>query len=175
MSTVNQGTRQGQDVYIAPTAVVLGDVELGDQVSIWYGAVLRGDVGSIRVGARSNLQDLCCVHMTEGISHSLIGCDVTVGHAAIIHGATVGNGALIGMGALLLDNAEVGEGALVAAGSLVTAGMKIPPRTLAVGRPARVVRELRPEEVQRGLASALHYVELAQRHRALHFGPVRPE
>lgn len=159
-----QAPRLGGGVYLAETAAVVGDVVLGDDVSIWFGAVLRGDVGSIRIGARSNIQDLAMVHMTHELSNAQIGEDVTVGHSAIIHGASVGNGALIGMGAILLDNAVVGEEALVGAGSLLPLGFQVPPRTLAVGRPARIVRKLNPEEWGQGRMLAARYVELARVH-----------
>jgi carbonic anhydrase/acetyltransferase-like protein (isoleucine patch superfamily) len=149
-------------VFLAETAVVVGDVELGVDSNVWYGSVLRGDVGPIRVGARTNIQDLAMVHTTLGISRAEIGDDVTVGHSAIIHGARVGSGALIGMGAILLDNVDVGEDAIVGAGSLLTSGFVAPPRTLVLGRPARVVRELRAEEAGQGRVLAARYVGLAR-------------
>ena len=152
-------------VYVADTARVIGDVELGEDVSIWYGSVLRGDVGSIRVGARSNIQDLSMLHMSSGISHTVIGEEVTVGHHVVIHGALIGDGALIGMGAILLDNCEIGAEAMVAAGAVVTAGTKVPPRTLVVGTPGKVVRELTESEWQQGRMLAARYVEVAKAHR----------
>jgi carbonic anhydrase/acetyltransferase-like protein (isoleucine patch superfamily) len=158
--------RLGERVYLAETAVVIGDVELGDDVSVWFGTVLRGDVGYIRVGARSNIQDLSMVHMSRDISNTEIGEDCTIGHNVVIHGATIGSGALIGMGAILLDNAVIGEQALVGAGALVKAGFKVPPRTLVVGNPARVVRELDPGESDQGRMLAARYIEVAREHRA---------
>jgi len=152
-------------VYVADTARVIGDVELGEDVSIWYGSVLRGDVGSIRVGARSNIQDLSMLHMSSGISNTVIGEEVTIGHNVVIHGASIGDGALIGMGAILLDNCEIGAEAMVAAGALVTAGTKIPPRTLVVGTPGKVVRDLTESEWQQGRMLAARYVEVAKAHR----------
>ncbi len=152
-------------VYAADTARIIGDVELGEDVSVWYGCVLRGDVGSIRVGARSNIQDLSMLHMSSGVSSTVIGREVTVGHNAVIHGALIGDGALIGMGAILLDNCEIGAEATIAAGAVVTAGTKIPPRTLVVGTPGKVVRELRESEWQQGRLLAARYVELAKAHR----------
>ncbi|HET7545181.1 MAG TPA: gamma carbonic anhydrase family protein [Polyangiaceae bacterium] len=154
-----------EGVYVADTARVIGDVELGEDVSIWYGSVLRGDVGSIRVGARSNIQDLSMLHMSSGISNTVIGEEVTVGHNVVIHGALIGDGALIGMGAILLDNCEIGAEATIAAGALVTAGTKIPPRTLVVGTPGKVVRELRDDEWPQGRLLAARYVEVAKAHR----------
>ena len=154
-----------ESVFVADTARVVGDVEIGEEASVWYGSVLRGDVGSIRVGARSNIQDLSMLHMSLGISNTVIGEDVTVGHRVVIHGARIGDGALIGMGAILLDNCEIGAEALVAAGAVVTANMKVPPRTLVVGTPAKVLRDLREEEWQQGRLLAARYVEVAKAHR----------
>ncbi|HYQ05304.1 MAG TPA: gamma carbonic anhydrase family protein [Polyangiaceae bacterium] len=155
----------GEGVYVTDTARVIGDVELGEGVSVWYGSVLRGDVGSIRVGARSNIQDLCMLHMSSGSSNTVIGAEVTIGHNVVIHGALIGDGALIGMGAILLDNCEIGAEAMVAAGTLITAGTKVPPRTLVVGSPGKVVRDLRDDEWQQGRLLAARYVEVAKAHR----------
>ena len=152
-------------VFVADTARVIGDVELGEDVSIWYGSVLRGDVGAIRVGARSNIQDLSMLHMSSGISNTVIGEEVTIGHHVVIHGASIGDGALIGMGAILLDNCEIGAEAMVAAGTVVTAGAKIPARTLVVGTPGKVVRDLTESEWQQGRLLAARYVEVAKAHR----------
>lgn len=158
--------RLGERVYLADTAVVIGEVELREDSSVWFGSVLRGDVGKIRVGARTNIQDLSMLHMSQDISNTVIGDEVTVGHSVIIHGATIGSGALIGMGSILLDNASVGEEALIGAGSLLSVGFVVPPRTLAFGRPARVVRDLKPEEWNQGRLLAARYVEVARAHRA---------
>jgi carbonic anhydrase/acetyltransferase-like protein (isoleucine patch superfamily) len=152
-------------VYVADTARVIGDVEIAADASVWFGCVVRGDVGRIRIGARSNIQDLSLLHMSHGLSDTLIGADVTVGHHVVIHGALIGDGALIGMGAVLLDNCEIGAEALVAAGSIVTANTKVPPRTLVLGQPARVVRELREGEWQKGRVLAARYVELSAAYR----------
>jgi carbonic anhydrase/acetyltransferase-like protein (isoleucine patch superfamily) len=157
--------KAAEGVFVADTARVIGDVELGEDVSVWYGSVLRGDVGSIRIGARSNVQDLSMLHMTTGISNTVIGEDVTIGHNVVIHGASIGDGALIGMGAILLDNCEIGAEALVAAGSVIASGVRIPPRTLVIGTPGKVVRELRDGEWQQGRVLAARYVELAKAHR----------
>jgi carbonic anhydrase/acetyltransferase-like protein (isoleucine patch superfamily) len=157
--------RLGDRVFLAETAVVVGDVELGDDSSVWFGTVLRGDVGYIRVGARSNIQDASVVHMTTGLSNAEIEEDVTVGHGVIVHGARIKSGALIGMGSILLDNAVIGEQSWIGAGSLVPAGVAIPPGRLALGRPARVIRELTPEECGEGRMLAARYVGLAERHR----------
>jgi carbonic anhydrase/acetyltransferase-like protein (isoleucine patch superfamily) len=162
-----QGTwpKVAEGVFVADTARVIGDVELGEDVSIWYGSVLRGDVGSIRVGARSNIQDLSMLQMSSGISNTVIGEEVTVGHNVVIHGALIGDGALIGMGAILLDNCEIGAEAMIAAGALVTAGTKVPPRTLVVGSPGKVLRDLGESEWQQGRLLAARYVEVAKAHR----------
>jgi carbonic anhydrase/acetyltransferase-like protein (isoleucine patch superfamily) len=156
--------RLGQGVYVAPTAAVVGDVELGDEASVWYGAVLRGDVGRIRIGRRTNVQDLVCIHMSLGTSNAEIGDEVTIGHHATIHGAQIGDGALIGIGSILLDNAVIGAEAWVGAGTLVPAGMKIPPRVLVFGRPARVVRELDAQDYLLGRQLAERYLGVAREH-----------
>ena len=152
--------------WIAPGAVVVGDVEIGADSSVWYGSVLRGDVHTIRVGARTNLQDHCVVHVTRDQFPCQIGDEVTVGHRAVVHGCTVGDGALIGIGAIVLDGASVGECALVAAGALVTPGDRVAPRSLVVGTPAREVRILDDEELEIQRSRTLHYVETARIHAA---------
>jgi len=150
------------EAWLAPGAVVIGDVEIGARSSVWFGTVVRGDVHHIRIGARSNLQDHCVVHVTRGLHPARIGDEVTVGHRATVHGCTVGDGALIGIGAIVLDGAEIGEEALVAAGALVPPGAVVPARRLVVGVPARVVRALRPDEVAGQRERALEYVETAR-------------
>lgn len=153
-------------VFIATGAVVVGDVAIGDGSSVWYNCVLRGDVASIAVGARTNLQDLTMVHVTSGRFATQIGDDVTVGHRAILHGCRVGNGCLIGMGAIVLDGADIGSESMIAAGAVVAPGTVVPPRTLWMGTPARERRPLTDEEVANLYRSAAHYVETARRHRA---------
>ena len=131
----------GEGVFIAPGATLIGRVEIGDCVaSVWFGSVLRGDVGEITIGARTNIQDLTMVHMTRGISDAHVGDDVTVGHRVILHGCVIGHRTLVGMGSILLDNVEVGEECVIGAGSLLTARTIIPPRSLVLGSPAKVVR-----------------------------------
>jgi carbonic anhydrase/acetyltransferase-like protein (isoleucine patch superfamily) len=129
------------DTYLAPTAVVIGDVTVGAGASIWFGAVLRGDFGSIVLGEGSNVQDNVVVHTSERFSTS-IGADVTIGHLATLEGCVIEDGALIGMGAVVLSRARIGAGSLVAAGSVVGEGFEVPPGMLAAGAPARVVKEL---------------------------------
>jgi len=141
--------RLGDRVFIAETAAVIGDVVLGDDVSIWYSSVVRGDCCSIRIGARSNVQDNCTLHTTSGTGPVVLEEEVTLGHNAVVHACTVRRGTLIGMHATVLDGADVGESALVAAGSLVLSGTVIPPRTFWAGNPARQRRELAPEETGR--------------------------
>ena len=144
-------------VFLAENATVIGDVQIGEDSSVWFGAVIRGDNEPIVVGRRTSVQDNATLHCDPG--HPLtIGDDVTVGHNAIVHGCTVGNGALIGMGAVVLDDAVVGEYAIVGAGAVVTAGTQIPPYSLAVGAPAKVVRTDRPEQKASNLANAAGYV-----------------
>lgn len=135
----------GKDVYLAKTAVVLGDVTLGDQASVWYGAVLRGDINRIVVGHHSNIQDNAVLHLADDYP-CLLGNWVTVGHSAIVHACTVGDECLVGMGAVILDGAEIGEQSIIGARALVTQGTKIPPGSLVLGAPAKVTRALQPEE-----------------------------
>jgi gamma-carbonic anhydrase len=153
--------------FIADGVVIIGDVEIGEQASIWYNCVLRADVGRIRVGARSNIQDGSCLHMTTDLSNAVIGEEVTVGHGAIVHGATVHDGCLIGMGSILLDNAVIGAESLVAAGSVIPPRMVVPPGSLVLGQPGRVRRELSEHDRLEGRRGAAHYVELAAEHAKL--------
>ncbi len=154
-----------RDAYVAPNASLIGDIEIGEEASIWFGAVLRGDVGRIRIGARSNVQDLSMIHMTDGETDTIVGEDVTVGHSVVLHGCTVGDRCLIGMGSLLLDHVVVGEDSLIAAGTLLTPRTVIPPRSLVRGRPGKVIREVTPEEMAMGIEGARHYVEMARKYR----------
>lgn len=131
----------GEHVFIAPTAVVIGNVIIGDGASIWYGVVLRGDEGRIEIGRGSNVQDNTVIHTTTEIP-TIIKEDVTIGHGALLEGCTIERGAVVGMGSIVLHNAVVGEQAMTAAGSVVTPGTVIPPRTLAAGSPAVVKKEL---------------------------------
>ena len=156
----------GRDVFIAPGAYVIGNVTLGDESSVWFGAVLRGDVGAIVIGARTNIQDLSLVHMTGGVSNARLGDDVTVGHGVTLHGCDVGHRCLVGMGSILLDGVRVGDDSVIAAGSLITPRMVIPPGSLVVGRPAKVVRPATDAERRLGIDGAAHYVENAKKYRA---------
>jgi carbonic anhydrase/acetyltransferase-like protein (isoleucine patch superfamily) len=153
--------------FIAPTAIVLGDVVLGEESSIWYGAVLRGDVGAIRIGRRSNIQDGSVLHLTRGGPPIQVGDEVTVGHRVILHGATVGDRCLVGMGSVLLDGCVIGEESLVGAGSVVLEGTRVPPRSFLAGVPARIKGPI-PDAIHARLReSADGYVRLAREHSAV--------
>jgi carbonic anhydrase/acetyltransferase-like protein (isoleucine patch superfamily) len=150
--------------YIAPGAQVIGDVAVGAGSSIWFNAVLRGDVNAIHVGEQTNIQDLCCLHVTH--EHPLsVGSRVTVGHGVTLHGCAIGDRCLIGMGAIVLDGAVVGEGSLIAAGALVPPGMHVPPGSMAVGSPAKVRRPMSSEEQEAIALSSEHYAQYARQHR----------
>lgn len=146
-----------KQVYIAPTAVVTGDVILGENVNIWYGAVLRGDSGTITVGDHTNIQENCVIH-----EETTIGSCCTIGHGAIIHGCTIGNGCLIGMGSIVLDGAVLGDGCLVGAGALVTGKTDAPAGSVLLGNPAKIVKTLTPEQIETQRQGAFHYTDLAQ-------------
>ncbi len=152
----------GDDVFIAPTATLIGKVSLAAQSGIWFGCTLRGDVNEIKIGARTNIQDHTMIHVSSFGHASLIGDDVTVGHMALLHACTVENGAFIGMKACLMDGVVVEENAMVAAGSLVTPGKRIPAGELWGGSPARFMRKLTEEDAKHMRWSAAHYVRLAQ-------------
>jgi len=156
----------GKGVFVAETASVVGDVVIGEQSSIWYGTVVRGDVMPVRIGARTSIQDNTVIHVTSDFSGTTIGDDCTVGHAAIIHACTVEDFCLIGMGSIILDGARIGRGSLVGAGALVTPGTDIPPGSLVIGSPAKVKRPLDDKEREQIRYGAAHYVELARRYLA---------
>jgi carbonic anhydrase/acetyltransferase-like protein (isoleucine patch superfamily) len=163
----------GRNVFLAPNSTVVGKIEIGDESNVWYGCVLRADVGRIKIGRRVNIQDLSSIHMTKYKSDAIIEDEASIGHGVIVHGAIVGAGALVGMGCVLMDNARIGEESIVGAGSLVTAQTIIPPRTLAFGRPARVIRELGPDEIEAGRKTATRYVKLAAVHQAAQPPPTK--
>ena len=147
--------------WVAPNATVIGDVYLGAQSSVWWNTVIRGDTDRISIGERSNIQDGSVLHTDAGI-HLQIGNDVTVGHMVMIHGCTIGDGALIGINSVVLNGAKIGAGALLGAGSLVPEGKEIPPGVLAVGSPAKVIRELNPAQIAGILAASQSYVDRAK-------------
>jgi len=154
-----------ESAWVADSAEVIGDVVLGAEVGIWFGVVVRGDSAPIRIGARTNIQDLSVLHADIGMPLS-IGAGVTVGHKAMLHGCTVGDDSLIGIGAVVLNGAKIGKGCLVGAGALVTEGKEFPDGSMIIGSPAKVVRSLTPEQLQGLRLSADHYVANAQRFKA---------
>lgn len=153
-----------ESAFIAESAVLIGDVEIGEKSSIWYGCVLRGDVEKIRIGARSNIQDGTIVHVTSDKFGTYVGDDVLVGHNAIIHGCTLEDGAFVGMGAIVLDGAVVESGAMVAAGALVTPGKRVKSGELWGGNPAKKMRDLTPEQIAGLKHGSDHYVEVASQY-----------
>ena len=148
-------------IFIAPGAVVRGDVTLSPHVNVWYNAVVRGDCADITVGEGSNVQDCAVLHVDEGCPLT-VGRSVTIGHGAIVHGCTVGDEVLIGMGAVVLNGAQIGDGCIIGAGAVVTAGTVLPANTMALGCPAKAVRPVRPEERAATVQNARHYCALAE-------------
>lgn len=157
--------REVPGAFIAPTAQIMGDVKIGEESSIWYGTVIRGDVNRIEIGKGSNVQDNCVVHCSAKVS-AVIGDNVTVGHRCIIHGCVIGDETLVGMGAIIMDGARIGKHCVVAAGALVTEGMQVPDGSMVMGFPAKVKRALSEEEIARNMAYAEHYRIEARRHFA---------
>jgi len=153
------------DAWIAESAMIIGDVHIGARSSVWFGAVLRGDVYFIRIGEETSIQDNSVIHVTHGRFATRVGSRVTVGHSVTLHGCTVHDRVIVGMGSTVLDQAEIGERCILGAGSLVAPGTKIPPGHLALGSPARVKRELSDQELAWIESSADHYVELAKTYR----------
>jgi gamma-carbonic anhydrase len=155
----------GEGVFVADDATVIGQVTLGRLSSVWFGAIVRGDVHTITIGEATNIQDRCVVHVTHDDHPTVIGDSVTVGHSAVVHGCRVGSRTLVGIGAILLDGVEVGEDSVIAAGSLLPPGRRYPANSLIVGSPATAKRQLTETEKAWILRSAETYVELAKRHR----------
>jgi carbonic anhydrase/acetyltransferase-like protein (isoleucine patch superfamily) len=152
--------RVDQTAFIADDAVVIGDVEIGEDSSVWFGSVVRGDVNYIRIGARTNVQDHTIIHVNTGTHPTILENEITVGHRVTLHGCYVESGCLVGIGSIVLDGARIGSRSLVAAGSLVTPNTQIPPRSLVMGAPARVKRELTGEELNGITQNWQHYIEL---------------
>lgn len=151
--------------WVADSAQVMGNVVLGEDVSVWFGTVVRGDTDSITIGAGSNIQDACVLHADLG-QPLVVGERVTVGHQVMLHGCTIGDESLIGIGAVVLNGAKIGKNCLVGAGALVTEGKEFPDGSMIIGSPAKVVRQLTPEQIEGLRKSAQHYIENAQRFRA---------
>jgi gamma-carbonic anhydrase len=156
--------------YIEETAVVIGDVWIGEHSSVWFHAVVRGDVNTIRIGHRTNIQDLCVVHVTHETHPTCLGDDVTVGHHVVLHGCTVKDRVLIGMGAIIMDGAVIGEDSIVGAGALITEQTIVPPRSLMVGVPAKVKRSITEKELAWIRQSAQNYVRYATQYLQ---GPIK--
>ncbi len=153
--------------FIAPNAVITGDVSVGRDATIWYGTVIRGDVAPVSIGNGTNVQDLCCLHQSGG-KPLIIEDNVTIGHRVTLHSPIIRKNALIGMDSTILDGAEIGENAFIGAGSLVPPGKKIPPNTLAFGRPAKVIRELTEEDKAEMAANIERYISKGKQYKKMH-------
>ena len=149
--------------FIAPNATVVGEVELGEGVTVWYQAVVRGDSNAIKIGSNTNIQDGTIIHVDHNAPVE-VAENVTIGHQCLLHGCTIEKGALIGMGSTILNHAVIGENSLIGAGSLVTEGKVIPPNVLAFGRPAKVIRPLTEEEIEKNRKNIQHYVDLGEKY-----------
>ncbi|MFL6466972.1 MAG: gamma carbonic anhydrase family protein [Pyrinomonadaceae bacterium] len=153
-------------VYVADCATIIGDVEIGEDASVWFGSVIRGDVNYIRIGARTNIQDMTMIHVSSKTHSTILEEEVTVGHRVTLHGCYVERRCLVGIGAILLDGVRIGAESLIAAGSLLTPGTQIPPRSLVMGAPAKVKRELTDEERAYLDRSWQNYTELKEKYRS---------
>lgn len=147
--------------FVEETAVIIGDVVLGEESSVWFHAVVRGDVHYVRIGSRTNIQDLCMLHVTHDTHPLILGNDVTVGHNVVLHGCTIGDRVLVGMGAIVMDGAQIGEDSIIGAGALVTEDTIVPPKSLVLGTPARVKRSVTEAELAWIKESAANYVRYA--------------
>ena len=153
-----------KSIFVEDTAVVIGDVVMGEDCSIWFHAVVRGDVNYIRIGDRTNVQDLCMLHVTHDTHPLVIGSDVTIGHHVVLHGCTVKDRVLIGMGAIIMDGAVIGEDCVVGAGALITENTIVPPRSLILGSPAKVKRAVTGKELAWIKESAQNYIQYARQY-----------
>ena len=160
-----------QSCFIEETAVVIGDVVMGEECSAWFHAVIRGDVNYIRIGNRTNVQDLCMLHVTHDTHPLIIGDDVTIGHNVVLHGCTIHNRVLVGMGAIIMDGAVIGEDSVVGAGALVTEGTIVPPKSLILGSPAKVKRPVTEQELAWIRESAQNYIRYSRQYLT---GPDKP-
>ena len=154
-----------ETAFVTDDAIVIGDVVIGEDSSVWFGSIVRGDVNYIRIGARTNIQDATVIHVSSKTHPTILGDEITVGHRVTLHGCTVGNGCLVGIGAILMDGVEVGEQSLVGAGTLLTPGTIIPPRSLVIGSPGRVKRELTEDELAFLDRSWRNYTELKKNYQ----------
>jgi gamma-carbonic anhydrase len=152
----------GKNIFIADSAVVIGDVVLGEECSVWFNAVIRGDVNFIRIGSRTNIQDGCVLHVTNGKYPLIIGKDVTIGHNATVHGCILKDNILIGMGAVILDNSVINSNSIVGAGSVVKENFEVPEGVLAAGVPAKIIRDLSVNEIEKITQSAESYVSYSK-------------
>ncbi|QKF67079.1 gamma carbonic anhydrase family protein [Arcobacter venerupis] len=150
--------------WVAPSADLIGNIEIGEDSSVWFGCVIRSDVNEVRIGKNTNIQDLSCIH-TDTNTKTIIGDNVTIGHKVMLHGCKIEDNCLIGMSATILDDAVIGEGSIVGANSLVTSGKVFPPRSMIMGSPAKVVKQLTQEDVDKLIAHAAHYVEYKNNYR----------
>ena len=153
--------------YISESVDIIGDVTLGEDVSLWFGTVVRGDMHFIIIGNQSNIQDNSVIHVTTDIFPTQIGDEVTVGHSAIIHGATIENRCLIGMGAIIMDGVVIGEGSIVGAGAVVPPNMIVPPQSLVMGLPAKIIRQTTDEELEVIIERAQHYIDFSQEYKKI--------
>lgn len=159
-----------ETAFVAPNTSLIGDVEVAELASIWFGSTLRGDVMPIRIGARTSIQDNSVVHATEGWAPTIVGEDCVVGHGVILHGCTLGNRVLVGMGTVILDEVEIGDDVLIGAGSLITPRTKLPSGTLVLGRPAKPKRDLTDAERASIVEGAAHYVKKCEAYRKMTSG-----
>ncbi len=153
-----------KSVFIEETAVVIGDIVIGEDCSVWFNSVIRGDVNYIRIGDRTNVQDLCVLHVTHDTAPLVIGNDVTIGHNVVLHGCTIKDRVLIGMGAIIMDGTMIGEDCVIGAGALVTEGTVVPPKSLILGSPAKVKRTVTDQELAWIKESAQNYIEYAKQY-----------
>lgn len=160
-----------ETAFVAPSADIIGDVQIGHQSSVWFQVVVRGDVNFIRIGDRTNIQDHSMLHVTRKTSPLHVGDEVTVGHRVTLHGCTIGKRVLVGMGAVVMDDAVIGDECIIGAGALVTKGTKVPPQSLVIGSPAKVKRKLKKEEIEFLAKSAANYVADSEGYRSYVQGP----
>ncbi len=158
----NKSPKYGKNVFIAPVAIIIGDVEIGDCSSVWFGATIRGDIHYVKIGKYTNIQDNVIIHVTKDKFPVIIGDYVTIGHNAIIHGCKIGNNSLIGMGSIILDGAEIGDNSIIAAGTIIKEGTKIPKNSLVAGVPGEIKRKIKKGEIEEIKRHAINYFEYAK-------------